>query len=73
MFEANLINTVLIWDHIQNIEDQKRIDPFGDFPCGVQPIDLDGIPSISQLFVQTAAPQEDCSCCTEHTQGIQPV
>jgi hypothetical protein len=70
MFESNMINQIVVWEHILDIEESQRRDPFGDFPTGPQPIDRDGYPFASIFRESKSIEEPECQGCPQ-TSGTQ--
>jgi len=67
MFESNLITSIVVWDHILEIEETRRIDPFGDFPEGNQPIDPDTHPIVSIFKLPEGNNEPECAQCPQNS------
>jgi hypothetical protein len=67
MFESNLINSIVVWDRILEIEETRRRDPFGDFPEGNQPIDLDQYPFLSIFKLPENNAEPECAQCPQNS------
>ena len=67
MFESNLITSIVVWDRILEIEETRRIDPFGDFPEGNQPIDLDKYPIVSIFKLPEDNNEPECAQCPQNS------